>query len=279
MKDYYKILGVNRNASDDEIKKAYRKLAKQYHPDANPNDKSAEVKFKEIGEAFEAIKNGEAAQQNSFNQGGFYQQSRSRGGRFHDVFEDMFMNDFDNFFGSRARRHFNENYSVVLTLTLEEVFTGVEKDLNLRLPDGQTKKVKINIPRSINDGHKILVKGQGASSNTQIPPGDIVITCKVTNHAYFKRHVNNLLAEIEISVFDMILGAEKTISTIDGSKINLKIPAGSSDGSMLRVAGKGMHAHHGAKRGDLIVTVKSIIPKITSAEDINLVRQLHQKYS
>lgn len=281
MKDYYKILGVDRNAPDDEIKQAYRKLAKKYHPDVNPNDKTAELKFKEISEAFDAIKSGEADTQNVFGQngGGFHQQNTQRSGRFHDVFEDMFMNDFGNFFGNRRRQFYNESYSIEIPLTLEEVFTGVEKELNLKLPNGNTKKVKIIIPKSVNNGHRITIKGQGSQENTQLPPGDIIATCRIIDHPYFKRHVNNLLAEIQISVFEMILGSEKIISTIDGSKINVKIPAGTNDGDMLRISGKGLEAHHGVRRGDLIITVKSIMPKITSEEDINLVRQLHQKYS
>lgn len=285
--DYYKILGVEKDSSEDDIKKAYRKLAKQYHPDINPTDAAAEAKFKQINAAYEVLgdKNKRAAYNNTNQQSQGQYKPYSRGytnDRFNDMFADIFTkHEYDQFFGRRQRQHFNENYTVNVNVTLEEVFSGVEKDLTLKLPTGEIKKVKVDVPRGICNNYKITLKQQGGKSNTELPPGNIEVICKITKHSVFSSNGRDLAMTLELSVFDLVLGCEKELVTIDSSKINLKVPAGINSGQVIRVANKGMPELHGYKsgRGDLFVTIVGKTPKIVDEADVTALAELRVKYS
>lgn len=284
MKDYYKILGVAKTASENEIKKAYRALAKQYHPDTNPNDKAIEDKFKEINEAYEILSDKNKKQE--YDMGGMNNmgsQYRSyRRGDFSDIFADIFgNNEFDQFFGNfgtRKHYHFNENYTIEVGITLEEVFNGVTKKLKIKLPNGAVSDVEIAIPRGVSHGHKLVLKGRGGQSNTQIAPGDLIIICKILNHPTFERRGPHLVRELDVNVLDLLVGVEKEINTIDGAKINLKIPKGTQHGKIFRVSKKGLFVYNGNSRGDMHVVVKSKMLNL-SDQDLDIIKSMSVKYS
>lgn len=282
MKDYYKTLGVEKTSSDEDIKLAYRKLAKQYHPDINPNDKSIEAKFKEINEAYDILRDKSKRKEYDMggrqpNMGGQYRPYRRND--FSDVFADIFGNgEFDQFFGGRARQHYNENYSIEVGVTLEEVLDGVIKILTLKLPNGVTTEVQITIPKGVSNGHKIILKGKGANNNPQIAAGDLIVICRLLKHDKFERHGVHLIHETEVNILDLLTGTEQEITTLDGTKISLKIPKGTEHGKTFRVPEKGLCVYNGTKRGDLHVVVKSKMANL-SEDDINLIKQIKVKYS
>lgn len=279
--DYYKILGVEKTASNAEIKNAYKRLVKQYHPDLNPNNADKEAKFKQINAAYETLSDPEKRRQydNPYQNSNTYYTNYGRG-NFNDIFRDIFgQNDFDQFFGVRPRFHHNVNYTIEIHLTLEEVFSGVERNVTVKLPSGEIKKVKVNVPKGISNGHKIILRQQGGNTNTQIPPGDLIIICKIKPHAVFNRHNNNLVMELPVNVFGLIAGDEREITTIDGSKVNIKIPAGTNVDKTMRVPNKGLPAFNDTIRGDLLVVIKAYIPKVTNIDDLNTISKLRKKYS
>ena len=287
MKNYYDILGVTKNSNEDDIKKAYRKLAKQYHPDSN-TDASAETKFKEINEAYEVLKDKNKRKQ--YDMGGLGTGSQThhtyRGGSFSDVFADIFGDrEFDNFFGgfrggfgNRQRSYFNENYSIELGITLEEVLSGVKKTLKIKLPDGETTDIEVTIPKGVSNGHKLVLKNKGARTNTQLPPGDLIIICRILKHNIFEQHSVHLSCELPVSVLDLLTGTEQELNTLDGSKIKLKIPKGTSHGKILRIPEKGLPLYNSNKYGDLHVVITSKMVNL-SDDDVGTLRAMSKKYS
>jgi len=284
MMDYYKILGVEKNSSNDEIKKAYRKLAKQYHPDINPNDKTIENKFKEINQAYETLS--DKNKRRIYDHGGQdqkqyhpYENGYSKHA-FNDVFNDIFgPHEFNQFFGGRQRFHHNENYTAEIPITLEEVYTGVEREITLKLPSGEIRKINVKVPQGISGGHKIVFKQQGGHSNTQLPAGDLIIICRIIPHAVFNRRGANLIMELPVNIFGLMIGTDQEITTIDGSKLNVKIPAGMGIDQTMRVSGKGLCSYSGNKRGYLLIIIKAKIPAITSKDDLAILSEMRAKYS
>lgn len=293
-KDYYKILGVDKNATQDEIKKAYRKLALKYHPDRNPDDKTAEEKFKEVTEAHEVLSDPEKRKKydtlgsnwKQYENAGFGQGSPFGGfggGRrtYHDQgdFEDIFNNlgGFSDFFNSFFGGGFESNFQrtnrqrtyrtkgadaeAVLNISLQDAVNGSEKYISVN-----GKRIKIKIPKGASDGKKLRLKGQGQSSPTGGEKGDLIITLKISDDENFERDGIDLYQNLEIDVKTAILGGEKTITTIDGKKINIKIKEGTDGGKVLRLKGYGMPTASGA-RGDLFVRIFIKVPKnLTKSE-------------
>lgn len=294
MKDYYKILGVSKSASDEEIKKAYRKLAKQYHPDTNPDNSSAETKFKEINEAYETL--GDKSKRAEYDIGeknpfaGFgrsYQQTT--GNPFGDVFNDIFGNrgfsgnvDIEELLRRRtgsgfSQQFYNENYNVDVKVTLEDVFYGAEKELTVRTPGGAIQRVDFRIPQGIEHNKKIILKGKGSTSVPGKPPGDLHVSVKILPHSVFTREGPMLYMDLRVNALDLMVGCEKQIRTIEGNTISLKIPPGSYD-KKLKVVGKGMYLYGSSVRGDLIVNIKPVVSTITDHSDIEIINQLRKKY-
>lgn len=271
MKNYYEILGVSETANDAEIKSAYRKLAMEWHPDKHNGDKSAEEKFKEIGEAYDNIKDADKRaaynyqRKNGGSHNGPYGFRSAHGPEFDDAFMRQGPFGFNGGFmdiEELLRRHRpvrNRDINIQYNISLEDAFHGAEKELTLNTPTGQ-RTVKVKFPPGVDHGMRIRLQGQGDSSQKNLPPGDMYIHVSVNNHSRFRREGQNLRTFVEINAIDAMLGSEQIIQSIDGSDIRIKVPAGIQVGNSLRVQGKGMPIVNTSARGDLYVEVHISIP-------------------
>ncbi|MHB1697213.1 MAG: DnaJ C-terminal domain-containing protein [bacterium] len=278
-KDYYKTLGVNKTASADEIKKAYRKLARKHHPDVNPNDKTAESKFKELQEAYDILKDEKKRKEydelgtNYFNfknaggggpSQGQYNYNYSGGGpsgfnynsagggegfNFEDIFSDLF-----NRSGKKQGPMKGNDLSSSLDISVVESVNGTERIFNIN-----GEKIKVKIPAGISNGGKIKVSGKGSAGLNGGPNGDLYITISVLNDNKFERKDNDIYINKKIKLTEAVLGTKAEVSGINGSFM-LTIPAGTQNGTKFRIPKKGATDVSGKKSGDLIVTVYIDIP-------------------
>ncbi len=301
-KDYYKILGVDKKASQAEIKKAYRKLAVKYHPDKAQGDKASEEKFKEINEAYEVLSDPEkrkkydtlGANWKQFEQGGGGFDPRQWGGTgstFHfegdpsDIFGGGDFSDFFNmFFGGqgmggggsrtyqkRPRARKGHDYEVETTLTLEEAYHGTTRILNL---DG--KKIRMKIKPGAFDGQKLRVKGKGGPGAHGGASGDLYLNIKVAPHHLYKRNGDNLEQVLNLDLYTAVLGGKATAYTFTGP-VNVKIPAGIQNGKILRLKGKGMPVFGKANTfGDMLLKVNVTIPKHLTRKEKELFEELRK---
>ncbi len=277
-RDYYAVLGVDKRATDAEIKKAYRKLAQQYHPDTNKGDETAEARFKEISEAYSVI--GDPEERKEYDHvremgqfvgtpGGGSQYVRvedlmGSGGSPFDLFGGL-----TDLFGRQAqqpRSAAGSDIAADLTLSFHEAVSGVTKQLNV---GGQTVKVKI--PKGVADGARIRVRGKGAPGFGGGPAGDLIVTVHTGSHPVFGRSGNNLLIDVPITFAEAALGADIAVPTLDG-KVRLRIPPGTQSGKTFRVSGKGVES--AKKTGDLLVTVEVVVPEDLTDEQRNLIEKL-----
>lgn len=288
-KDYYKILGVAKNASQDEIKKAYRKLAVKYHPDKNPNDKTIEEKFKEINEANEVLSNVE--KRKKYDEVGenwkYYEQQGtseadfnwsnkgSKGGTYNSeqFNESNFADFFESIFGGRFNQHQQtfkgSDYKAELHLTLEEAYEGSTQKLHV---DNQT--LQITIRPGIKDGQILRMKGKGGKGSSPGQEGDIYITAHVMEHAYFTRKENDLHCTINVDLYTAILGGHAIVKTLK-NPIKVTIGKETDNGKVLRLKGMGMPVYNTANQfGDLYVKVQVQLPKNLSAKEIDLFKEL-----
>ena len=285
-KDYYKILGVARNASMDEIRKAYRKLAMQYHPDKNPGDKGAEERFKEINEAYQVLSDDKkrahydrlgdsysrwqtSGQPGSFNWDDFV--SRGRGGTrvdYSDI-EDMFGGSgFSDFFstifgmGNTAANARSQGYQQPVQISLEEAYHGTMRQLQ-----ADKRKMQVRIPAGVKTGSKVRVAGAG-------PQGlDLYLVIDVRDDERFERNGYDLHTTASVDIFTAVLGGEAEVETLDG-KIKLNIPAGTQPEQVFRLAGRGMpHLKDAKAKGDLFVKLKVQIPKRLSSKQRQLLEE------
>jgi curved DNA-binding protein len=298
-KDYYKILGVDKGATTDEIKKAYRRLAKKYHPDKNQGDRSSEEKFKEINEANEILSNPEKRKKydqlgSNWNRSNnvntdfddwfrnFSSSRTSTSGNaenFRDIFDDFggFSDLFENIMGGnyrtsrgRQRTRKGADYEAVLNITLEEAFNGVEKQFTV---DGRTLKVKI-VP-GVAHGKKLRLRNQGATGSGGGQRGDLFLTINIINHPDYERRGNDLYYNLNIDLYTAVLGGKKQIKTLDGKKINIEIPKETENGKVLRIKGLGIEQPENIKqRGDLFIKINVEIPKNLTQEEILLFTRL-----
>jgi curved DNA-binding protein len=304
-KDYYQILGVERNASQDEIKKAYRKLARQFHPDVNPGDKAAEERFKNINEAYGVLsdpqKRGQYDQLGaSWNQwrtkgapGGFedfarqwFGQSGSgaggqtqyvnldellgQGGGLSDLLGALFGMSGGRPHTARRQPRRSRPMEVPVELSLEEAFHGATR--KLERADGRV--VTINIPPGMCTGSRVRLAGQGAPGGEGAPPGDLYLDVKVQPHPVFHPEGNNLRRELDLDLYIAVLGGEVSVDTIEGS-VKLKIPAGTGSGKTLRLRGKGMpDPKDPTRRGDLYVVTRVQVPTHLTAQEKQLFEEL-----
>lgn len=295
-KDYYQILGVAPEAETKDIKSAYRKLARKYHPDLNA-DKDAEAKFKEVAEAWEVLKDKDRRAE--------YDELRRYGGRRHQDFEPPpgwqstaggdyhhFSGDFSDFFnsifggeftqGGRGRSESfgfkGQDVEIEMPIFLEETIADVSKPVEYELPvfeQGQVRKtrksLKVTIPAGVGDGERIRVRGQGAPGQGKAPAGDLYLHIRLVPHPVFDVEGHNLLVTVPVAPWEAALGAKVTVPTLEG-KINLTIAPGSQSGQKLRVKGKGLVGKTG--KGDLYAVLKVVMPGNTSAEVQELWRKL-----
>ena len=284
-RDYYEVLGVSKNASDDEIKKAYRKLAIKYHPDKNPGDKEAEEKFKEISEAHEVLSDKQKrARYDQFGHAGVGGSAGSAGNPFQNGnfnfngqsfnfdfggaggFDDILGSLFG--FGNARRPRRGADYQTNVTLTFEEAIFGTTKTIEV---DG--KDLKVKIPAGIDDGMSIRLAGKGGPApEGATERGDLYVRIRVKPHKSLTREGAIILSEQKIDMIDAALGCEIDVETVDG-KITMKVPAGTQSGTPFKLSGHGVPYRSDGDRGPHIVTVIVETPKNLSRKQKELLEE------
>lgn len=276
MQDYYQILGVSPEASEADIRSAYRRLAMQYHPDRNPGDKAAEAKFKEINAANETL--GDANRRAQYDQerqfgamgggtgggpfGFGFEFGRGGGSPFDSIFEQMFGG---RPFGGRPAR--NSDTTVALNITLEDAFRGKSIPVQFTDSAGQNVNLVVNIPAGVESGTRLRYAGNGSRVRQDLPPGDLFIIINIANHPIYERSGPHLIMHLKVDLWTLLVGGERSVTSIDGSVMQVKIPPMTSDQTALRVPNKGMPLKNGGSaRGDLMVRVIMVMPVALTSE-------------
>jgi molecular chaperone DnaJ len=334
-KDYYTILGVSRSASDKEIKSAYRKLARKYHPDVNPGDTASETRFKEVAEAYEVLSNADSrkkydqfghlgegwrqAAESGFGgyRGGYgpgpgagggadwQQQVFTNAGETGQGFDlgDLLSGFLGGGRGGRGARHTmqerGEDLQHEVDISLEEAFHGTERTLTLRVQERcptchgrgivqnhncptcggggaveRPKTITVKIPRGVGEGAKVRVTGQGSPGRGGGLTGDLFLVPHILPHPRFERKGDDLFTEVAVSFPEAALGAEVPVTTLDGTRLTARIPAGTSSGQKLRLRGKGMPLLRGEGAGDLYVKIRVMVPKELTPRERELIEEL-----
>jgi curved DNA-binding protein len=306
-KDYYKILGVDRNASEKEIKRAYRKLARQYHPDVNPGDKAAEERFKDINEAYEVLSDPEKRRKydqlgsswrqwqqmgrdaRGFDWSQWFSPGWPGGGRVRVEYGDLgdledlfggtgFSDFFEAIFGgmgaprtswTEARPRRGQDYTQPIEITLEEAFRGTTRVIQ---KDG--RRLEVKIPPGVRTGSKVRVAGEGGPGIAGGASGDLYLEVKVLPHSVFERDGDDLRCEIPVSLYTAVLGGEVRVPTLSGD-VMLKIPPETQGGRTFRLRGKGMpNLRNPKKHGDLYAKLRIQVPQKLSQREKELFREL-----
>ena len=291
--DYYKILGVNKNAANSEIKKAYRKLAMKYHPDHARDDKNAEAKFKKISEAYAVLNDKEKRKQyDTFGSTGFHQKYSQedifRGFDFADILKEFglggrgkngmkFSFGGATPFGTHSRpcqaNIKGTDFIYELPLTLQEVATGTSKTVQFKRA-GHTEKITVKIPKGMVTGKKLRLAGKGEPSPYGGPPGDLYIRTKVYNDPAFTVKEYDLYTNVEIKISEAILGTSISVPTIAHKKLSVKIPSGTKHKTMMRLSGHGLPHMQGKGEGDLYVLINVTMPNKLTKKQKKLIKEL-----
>ncbi|HHO47384.1 MAG TPA: J domain-containing protein [Desulfobacteraceae bacterium] len=305
--DYYTVLGVDKKASPDEIKKAYRKLALKYHPDKTNGDKEAEAKFKEVNEAYAVLSDKHKREQyDTYGASGFHQHFSQE-----DIFRGFDLNSILRQFGffntsqfggangfraSSGPHQFNsifgyaagkggcqggcgpqplkgEDLTYQLSISFEDVLHGAEKTISLR-HNGAPQNVSVKIPKGIESGKRLRLSGKGAPSPSGGPPGDLYLKITVDPHPEFQRDGDDLLVEKKIPFSMACLGTEVEIVTLEGKRFKIKVPPGVQQDARLRVKGHGLPSGPIGERGDLYVKIGVHVPQELSEEQQGIIGKL-----
>jgi DnaJ-class molecular chaperone len=305
-KDYYQTLGVSKTASEAEIKKAYRALARQYHPDLNPGDANAERKFKDINEAYEVLSDKEKREKydrfgadwgraqttgSNFN----WDQYTSRPGGFRVDFGDgMGGGDFSDFFetlfggggrrggvggadfGTQTRARRGQSVEHTLDVTLAEALSGTTRTLQLEQPDtGTTRTINVRIPAGVETGSRIRVAGEGGPGLGGGTRGDLMLVINVLPDPRFTRQGNQLHTEVAVEIWTLMLGGKVKVPLLDGKALTMSIPAETQNGRVFRLRGQGLPSLRDPNvRDDLFVKVQATLPTKLSDKQRELVMAL-----
>lgn len=306
--DYYKTLGVSKEAKSDEIKKAYRKMALKYHPDKNGGNKEYEAKFKEISEAYAVLSDPEKRQQyDTYGATGFHQRYSRE-----DIFKGFDLNEilrqfgfgtsgfstnaFGNGMGGGASAHsynsfFTQNgggaggcggcaqpvkgqdLTYQLTISLEDVLSGADRQLTLS-KNGKTENVSVKVPKGIEQGKKLRLKGKGGEAPVGGIPGDLFLKVQLQPHEFYQRRGDDLILKKRIQYSEACLGAKVEVESLDGKKFMLTVPPGTNGDSRLRIKGQGLPSGPIGDRGDLYVKIGVQVPKSLTDEQRELIESL-----
>ena len=287
--DYYKVLGVSKDATSDEIKKAYRKLARKLHPDINPSDKEAHAKFQQLNEANEVLSHPEKRKkydkygkdwENGEEYDKYQQQQRSNSGRQQQANADFGGEDFSDFFssmfgnqerGGRAQTKYRgQDIQAKLQIDVKEAYTTHKKEFTVN-----GKNIRITIPAGIEDQQTIKISGYGSPGINNGPNGDLYITFSVLNTSLFKRVGNDLFLTHNLDLYAAVLGGDVTISDFNQAKLKLKVAPGTQNGTKVRLKGKGFPVYKKEDQfGDLYITYNVAIPTNLSEKEIELFHEL-----
>ncbi len=303
-RDYYDVLGVKRNATDKEIRQAYRRLARKYHPDLNPNDAQAEERFKEISAAYEVlsdkekrskydrygadwarVEQAEAARAAAGAGGGFYTRTYDAsdfedlfghtGGGFGSVFEDLFRRTGRT---EGARIHMEhvpgQDIEQPVTVTLEEAYSGTTRVLTLMSQEGTPRRIEVKIPAGVREGSRVRVAAEGSPGPFGGPRGDLYLIVSIAPHKVFQRDGDDLTIKLPVPLHIAMLGGEVEVPTIKGGKLALAIPPETQNGRRIRLRGQGMPRLGGSGHGDLYAEVNVVLPTHLSDEEQQLFRRL-----
>jgi len=302
-KDYYAVLGVGKDTPAEDIKKAYRKLARKHHPDVNPGDAEAEERFKEIAEAYHVLSDSERRSAydrgpeqfaQEFDLSDFFSQFGHSGGGVHMNFGGGGLGDIFEVFGGQrgaphggaqpwARGQPGRDVEVNLPLSFEDAARGVERTVGYELHNGsqrETVSTKVRVPAGVEDGKRIRVRGRGEPGQGGAAAGDLYLRAQVAPHATFTRKGANLYVDLPVTVYEAGLGGTIQVPTLDGTT-TIKLPAGTRSGQVIRLSGKGAprpDANSGTNKGDLYVTVRIELPETLDAGSKELLEKFAEKH-
>ncbi len=303
-RDFYKILGVSRDTSPEELKKAYRRLAKEFHPDRNPDDATAEDRFKDISAAYGVVSDpekrklydefGEMGLREGFDAEAYQSRTQGAGGfDFGDIFGGGGVGgggrgrpvefDLEDLFGGRrsGRRSYvrapqkGSDLESEVTIDFRDAVLGCTKELSLRSADGE-RTLKVRIPAGVKNGGKIRLRGQGGLGSQGGPSGDLLLKVKVAKHPYFSIRGKQLHVRLPVTPLEAYAGAKVAVPTPEGS-VQLSIPAGSQSGSKLRLRGKGIQ-YKGGTAGDLIAHLEIVVPDGDSEEVVEALETVEKAF-
>lgn len=308
--DYYKVLGVDKKASTDEIKKAYRKLALKYHPDKNPGNKTAEEQFKKISEAYAVLGDAEKRKQydsfgsqeafsRSFSQedifrgfdlneilrdlggfGGFSGSTRARGQKrayaTDDLFSQLFRNQQEQYRQRQAPRK-GQDLEYNLSISIEDTYSGAEKRITIKKDDGVLNEMTVKIPKGIDTGKKLRLGGRGLPGFNGGPPGDMYINIKLLPHSIFTRERDDLHIHKTITFPQAALGTSIDIRMPDGETKRIKVPPGTQANTKIRMKGFGFHKFRGTGKGDAYVRFTIEVPKKLTKKQLQLIKALAEE--